>query len=93
MSTNATQIAESQENQQTGISGFGTSVIKLTDRKTGEAIAFIGKLNNEDKIHFPRSLSFDQAEAVLDFISKKKFNRYMSKENFDKAQKFADRKF
>lgn len=86
-------VIESEANQQTGVAGFGINTIKLTDRRSGETIAYIGKLNEEDKIHFTKSLSIEQALAVLELISKKKFNRYMSTERFEKAQEFANRKF
>lgn len=86
-------VVESEANQQTGVAGFGINTIKLTDKLSGETVAYIGKLNNEDRIHFTKSLSIEQALAVLELISKKKFNRYMSTERFQKAQEFANRKF
>jgi len=75
------------------LSGFGDNVVKLTDPHTSEVLAYIGRLEGEEKVHFSKPVSFDQLEAVFELMQKKKFTKHISKERFDKAQEFADRKF
>lgn len=75
------------------LSGFGDNVVKLTDSQTSEVLAYIGRLNGEEKVHFSRPVNADQLEAVFELLQKKKFNKHISNERFDKAQEFADRKF
>jgi hypothetical protein len=75
------------------LSGFGEAVVKLTDKETGQVVAFIGMQQGEEKVHIPNPLTPDQLEAVHDLVQRKKFNKHISNERFDKAQAFADRKF
>lgn len=75
------------------ICGFGESVVKLLDHDTGETIAYIGKIHNEERIHLSKTISFDQFQAISEVISKKKLNKYLEEEDFEKAQNFVDRKF
>ena len=74
------------------ISGFGDSVVKLSDRNTGEIICYVGVQEGEEKVFF-KPVTPDQLEAVHELLHKKKFNKHISNERFDKAQEFADRKF
>lgn len=75
------------------ICGFGETVVKLLDHDTGETIAFIGKIQNEERIHLSKTISFEQFQAISDVIAKKKLNKYLEQEDFEKAQNFVDRKF
>lgn len=75
------------------LSGFGDNVVKLTDSETAEVLVFIGKQEGEDKVYFPKPISLEQLHTIFDLLSKKKFNKYLFSEQFDKAQEFADRKF
>jgi len=75
------------------ISGFGDNVVKLTDPQTGQVLAYIGKLEGEDKVHFTLPVSLDQLEAVYELMQKKKFTKHIFKERFVEAQEFANRKF
>jgi len=73
--------------------GFGDNVVKLIDPQTSELLAYIGRLKGEEKVYFSNPITFEQLEAVYELIQKKKFNKHVSNERFDKAQEFADRKF
>lgn len=75
------------------ISGFGDSVIKITDQETGKPIAFIGKENTEEKIHLPQSVTLEQFQAISELIAKKKLNKFLEENEFHKAQEFVDRKW
>lgn len=85
------EVAESPNSRD--ISGFGDSVVKLTDKETGEVIAFIGVQQGEERVHIPKPITPDQLEAVSELVQRKKFTKHISNERFDKAQAFADRKF
>lgn len=65
------------------------SVINLNDAKTGQTLAFFGN----GLIEFQRSLTTAQIQAISKLLKKKKFNRYIEKEKFEKAQEFANKKF
>lgn len=75
------------------LSGFGDNVVKLTDQTTGEVVAYIGIQQGQELIHFPKPITPEQVDAVNELVQKKKFNKYISNERFDKAQEFADRKY
>lgn len=75
------------------IAGFGDNVIKLTDNITGETVCFIGKIQGEEKIHFSRAISLKQLESVVELLQKKKMQKFLDGEKYEKAQSFADRKF
>jgi hypothetical protein len=75
------------------ISGFGDNVVKLTDKESGEILAYIGLINGEEKIHFTKPITPDQVEAVSELLQKKKFTKHISQERYEKAQDFANRKF
>ena len=75
------------------LSGFGDAVVKLTDKETGEVVAYIGVQQGEERVHIPKPLTPDQLEAVSELVQRKKFTKHISNERYDKAQAFADRKF
>jgi hypothetical protein len=68
-------------------------VVKLTDKETGEVVAYIGVQQGEERVHIPKPLTPDQLEAVSELVQRKKFTKHISNERYDKAQAFADRKF
>ena len=86
------ELKESDENRN-NLSGFGDNVVKLTDKETGETVAYIGKQDGEERIHFAKTVTPDQLEAVHELVQKKKFNKHILKDRFDKAQAFADKRF
>lgn len=86
---NPIEVANCQNND---IAGFGNNVVKLVDQTNGSIVAYIGLQNGEEKIYFPRTLTLERLEVVYELIQKKKFNKYILNEQFDKAQEFADRK-
>lgn len=74
--------------------GFGDNNIKLTDKVTGETLCFIGKIMGEEKIHFSKTISIKQFESVAELLHKKKMQKLLDREKYEKAQSFfADRKF
>ena len=86
------QVTETQTGRN-DLSGFGDSVVKLTDKDTGEVVAFIGMQQGEEMVYIPKPITAEQLEAVSELVQRKKFNKHISNERFDKAQAFADRKF
>jgi hypothetical protein len=52
------------------LSGFGENVVKLTDSQTSEVLAYIGRLNGEEKVHFSRPVNVNQLEAVFELMQK-----------------------
>lgn len=86
--------SEIQETPNTrDLAGFGENVVKLTDKDSGELVCFLGKSNGEEKIFFGKAVSPGQVEAVAEFIQRKKFQKFVGKDDFSKAQEYADRKF
>ena len=83
-------VAETPTNH---LTGFGENVVKLTDSTSGEILAYVGKQNGEEKVHFAKPITVDQLEDVYELLQKKKFNKHISKERFNRAQEYADRKF
>lgn len=91
MAKKKTEIHETPNSRD--LAGFGASVVKLTDKESGELVCFLGKSNGEEKVFFGKAVSFEQIEAVADFIQRKKFQKLVGKDEFDKAQIYADKKF
>ena len=75
------------------LSGFGDNVVKLTDQESGEVVAYIGKQEGVEKIHFAKAVTPEQLEAVHELVQKKKFNKHILKDRFEKAQAYADKRF
>lgn len=75
------------------LSGFGESFVKLTDKDTGQIVCYVGIHKGTEKVFFDRLVEPEQVEAVVELLQKKKFNKHIGKEQFDKAQEFANRKF
>ena len=73
------------------IAGFGNNVVKLTE--SGIVLAYIGMQDGHEKVYFPKPVTSERLESVYEFMQKKKFNKFITNEQFDKAQEFADRKF
>ena len=82
-------VTESPSN---AVSGLGEHVVELKD-ESGQVVAFVGIQNGEERIHFSKVVSPEQVEAVSELLQKKKFTKHISKQRFDDAQAFADRKF
>ena len=85
-------VAETPTNQN-DLTGFGENVVKLTDSMSGQILAYVGKQGGEEKVHFAKPITVDQLEAVHELLQKKKFNKHISNERFDRAQEYANRKF
>lgn len=77
------RVTESPTGKQ-DLSGFGDSVVKLSDPETGEVVAFIGVQQGEQRVHFPKPISVDLVEAVNDLLQRNKFHKHISKERYDK---------
>jgi hypothetical protein len=75
------------------IIGFGDKVVKITDQETGEVVAYFGIQDEKEKVYFSKPISIEGLEAVHELLQKKKFNKHIANERFDKAQNFANRKF
>lgn len=90
MAKKAVNVTQTSRND---ISGLGDNVVKLTDQSSGEILAYIGRQEGEEKVHFAKPVTFDQLESVYELMQKKKFTKHISNERFDKAQEFANRKF
>jgi hypothetical protein len=76
------------------ISGFGDNVVKITDAH-GKTVCFIGRTTNEPKelVHFPSPVPVEVIAGVQTLLEKRKMRKALDNGNFDKAQKFADRKW
>lgn len=76
------------------ISGFGDNVVKISDH-TGKTICYIGRTSQEAKelVHFPNPVPVDLIAGVQTLLEKRKMRKALDKGDFDKAQKFADRKW
>ena len=75
------------------VSPFGDNVVKINDTETGEVIAIIGVQNGQEKVQFSKLVTPDQLDAINKLVQKKKFNKHVSQERFDKAQALANRRF
>lgn len=75
------------------LEGFGENVVKLTDKDSGEVVCFLGKSDGKEKVFFGRAVSPDQVEAVAELLQRKKLHKYIGKDEFEKAQQYANRKF
>lgn len=75
------------------LAGMGKELIRLKNTKTGEVLAFIGQFENKECISFPRPIKFEDVIAVAEILQKKKFNKAMNKNEFDKAEGFMNKKF
>jgi hypothetical protein len=82
-----------ESNGDNEISGFGDNVVKLKDKDTGEVVAFIGTQNGEERVYFPKAITFEQVEAVSELLGRKKLQKHLHRERFEKAQAYADKKF
>lgn len=82
-----------QESPTRDLAGFGENIIKLTDKMTGETLCYIGRIQGEEKIHFSRAISLKQLESVTELLQKKKMQKFLDREKYEKAQSYADRKF
>lgn len=73
--------------------GFGEHVVKIIT-KSGKVLCFIGKKDGTEQVYFGNNtISIDQLTDVADFISKKKIAKNIANDNFEKAQKYVDKKF
>jgi hypothetical protein len=81
-----------QETPSRDVAGFGENVIKLT-AESGEIVCFIGKIDGKEQVFFGKAVTPDQLEAVMDFLSRKKTQKYLEKDRFADAQEYANRKF
>ena len=86
-----TELTESPSKD---ISGFGDSVVKITDGH-GRTVCFIGRKTNEPKelVHFPSPVSVEVIASVQSLLEKRKMRKALNNGNYEKAQKFADRKW
>ncbi len=75
------------------ISGLGQDTVKLVDADNGNCLCYIGIKNDEEVVHFTKPVTLETLEAVVELINKKKFGKALTSGDFDRAQKFADRKF
>lgn len=76
------------------ISGFGDNVVKITDGH-GSVVCFIGRTSSEPRemIHFPRPVPMEVINSVQALLEKRKMRKALANENYEKAQKFADKKW
>jgi len=84
----AEELASSHE-----LSGFGNSLFKIKRPDTGEVVAFIGQQEGHEKVYFPKVQPVEIVVAVGELLDKKKMRRAMEKQDYEKAQCFADKKF
>lgn len=73
--------------------GLGENLNKITDQDTGEILAYIGLVKQEKKIHLTKPISFDQFDSINELLNKKKLNKFLDEQDFDKIQNFVDKKF
>ena len=82
----------------TEINGFGDNVVKITDSETGRVVCFIGKQkglheeSEEELLHFPSPVPVALVEAVSELMDKRKMRKALDKGDYEKAQRFADKK-
>lgn len=74
------------------ISGFGENVVQVMDGDTGDKICFIGIVNGEEMVWFPKPATYERIESVYSLMHKKKFKKALSKGKTRQAQAYADRK-
>lgn len=74
------------------ISGFGDNVVKIKDEH-GQDLCFIGRINGEDMVHFGKPVSPEAVVAVAELLERKKLRKAINKEDYEKAQRIADKKF
>lgn len=82
-----------QSTTSSDLAGMGKELVKLKNMKTGEVLAFIGEFNGNECVNFTKPIKIDDLIAVAEIIQKKKFNKAISKNNFDKAEGFINKKF
>ena len=75
------------------IAGIGMELIKLKNEKSGEVLAYIGQIDKKECVSFTKPISFDDLISVAEIVQKKKFNKAIIKNEFDKAEGFINKKF
>jgi len=75
------------------IAGLGSDIVKFVKKNTDEVICFIGKRDDKDVVYFQRPVSCEDLLSITDIIGKKKMQKALSKGNFEKAQKFANKTY
>jgi hypothetical protein len=79
----------------TEINGFGDNVVKITDTMTGRVVCFIGKQGGgeeEELLHFPCPVPVALVDAIGGILEKRKMRKALEQGDYEKAQRFADRK-
>lgn len=79
------------------INGFGDNVVKITDSLTGRVVCFIGKQkgvteDSEELLHFPSPVPVALVDAISGILEKRKMRKALEKGDYEKAQRFADKK-
>jgi len=76
------------------ISGFGDSVVKISD-SDGKTICYIGRTsaNNKEMVHFPSPVPVDLVAGVQVLLEKRKMRKALDAGDYEKAQRYADKKW
>lgn len=73
------------------IAGLGSDIVKFVKKDTDEVICFVGKQDNKDVVYFQRPVSCEDLISITDILGKKKMQKALSKGDFEKAQKIANK--
>jgi hypothetical protein len=83
------KLVEGHSNE---LAGFGKETIKLIDTDNNQTVCFLGLVEGDVKVFFPKPACLEQLEAVAELIQKKKLKKFFEKSVLDKATEFAERK-
>ena len=73
------------------LAGFGDDIVKFVRKDTEEVICFIGKQKDKDVIFFQKPIGSEDLISVAELLGKKKMKKALSKGDFEKAQKIANK--
>lgn len=77
----------------TDLAGFGNSLFRIRRPDTGEIVAFIGELEGKECVHLTRAQPVHIIIALGELLSGRKMRRAMENQDYDKAQRLANKKF
>lgn len=77
---------------------LGDNMVKITDAITGRVVCFIGKQkgvieDSEELIHFPCPIPVALVDVIGGILEKKIMRKALKQGDYEKAQRFADKKF
>ncbi len=73
------------------LAGLGDNVVKIIKKDTDEVVCYIGKKEDKDFVFFQGVINSEDVITVAELLGKKKMQKALSKNDFEKAQKIANK--